>query len=935
MLQERSDLIRACLSALERKGLSHDSRYKDRLKREIKEIDAQGEHEYFLDLHNKLVRFPENENNLLVDFLLDLAPDVNIDEDPAWVQGEFPDIDIDYIKPVRDYLKREWAADTFGQDKICEIGTYGTSGIKSAILDMASVHGVSKSEIQSITVRMEDKDADGNPIDWDRIFEIAEEEVEKQEAAKKEGKAPEAESVYLKFAQWCDENPEVAKAAELLIDRNRTGGVHAGGLIISDRAIDGFVPLEVRSVNKANPHGVICSAWTEGLNAQDLAPVGLIKFDLLVINNLMQIALACDLVKQRHGLDTICAVEGGWDWSDTGYLNDPEALEMANRGDLKCIFQFDSEGIRKLVKRGGVTCFDDLAAYSALYRPGPLGEGMDARYCKRKKWSLNRHDPDGEPWSIHPLMEPILGKTYGVMVFQEQVMEILRVVGNIPDMHTEKVRKAISKKKVKQFIKYKGMFIKNGMRNLGVNEDFMIGLWDQIESFAEYGFNKSHAYAYTYISARLLWLKTHYPLEFYTAILMCETDDDKFREYKLDAKYHGVPIRPVDINKSKVNFHIEDESIYFGFKNIKKIGAAVAERIVEHQPYESFRDFLDRFGTDATALKALCAIGVFDSLEPDYDHVHLRKFHEFYKDHLKKIADREKRFEASLTRKDMELKELLLSEVLEEDPDFESLCSYSEEAQLLWEQKFEGIEREVEYKSKGEIKTKMVPFVTLLKKLAAKRETSIRGNQEKKRMDKSSPVNLDQVNVKSVTLEDKEELLLMDSQELNGQTTYPLAESEYYGFQWVSVLETCTNYRGETIDKFLDQTENNPEYKGQAGPIEVLIRSVRKRTSKKGTEFYSVDIEDANARQMIINVWMDDYTRWREEFRKGNLLRIRVRPPSGGFNTLTFDSVPKHKRKTLPPKEDDVRIQKLKLPEKPKETDLDQFKFDENAVDVL
>jgi len=123
-------------------------------------------------------------------------------------------------------------------------------------------------------------------------------------------------------------------------------------------------------VNKENPNGVICSAWTEGLNRQDLGPVGLIKFDLLVISNLMQIALACDLIKKRHGVEKICAAPNQWDFSDLNYLNDPKALAMADKGDLKCIFQFDSEGIRNLVKRGGVSSFDDLAAYSLISAQG-------------------------------------------------------------------------------------------------------------------------------------------------------------------------------------------------------------------------------------------------------------------------------------------------------------------------------------------------------------------------------------------------------------------------------------------------------------------------------------------------------------------------------------------------------------------------------------
>jgi len=353
MLQERTRFIRLCVSSLESKGLSSNDLYKDRLKKEIKEIDAQGEHEYLLALFDKFKQekliFPSNEHNLLVYYLLNLSSEFDIEKEYAWFQGEMPDVDIDYVKDVRDYLKRTWAPKKWGQDFICEIGTYGTSGIKSSILDMARVHNLEKNDIQAITVTMEDKDDEGKVLEWDKALEM-----------------------YSEFKSYCDRHPQVAEAARLLLDRNRTGGVHAGGLIISSVPIDGFVPLEVRSVNKVNPNGVICSAWAEGLNTQDLQPVGLIKFDMLVINNLMQIAIACKLVKERHGLTSISALPGSWDWSDLAYLNDPKSIEMANNGDLKCIFQFDGEGIRKMVKRGGVTGFDDEAAYSALYRPGPL-----------------------------------------------------------------------------------------------------------------------------------------------------------------------------------------------------------------------------------------------------------------------------------------------------------------------------------------------------------------------------------------------------------------------------------------------------------------------------------------------------------------------------------------------------------------------------------
>lgn len=912
-MKERSRLIKLCVNGLESKGLVGDV-YKQRLMKEIKAIDEQAEHEYLLNLYDKFrsqgLIFPKNENNLFVDYLLGLTNEFDINSDPVFAQGEFPDIDIDYLKDIRDYIKRDWAPKVWGQDKICEIGTYGTSGIKSSILDMARVHNVEKDEIQSITVKMEDKDDEGKLLEWDKALEM-----------------------YPEFKSYCDRHPQVADAAHLLLDRNRSGGVHAGGLIISSVPIDGFVPLEVRSVNKANPNGVICSAWTEGLNAQDLQPVGLIKFDLLVINNLMQIAQACRLIKERYGLESICASPDSWDWSDLSYLNDSKSIEMANHGDLKCIFQFDGEGIRKMVKRGGVTSFDDLAAYSALYRPGPLNMGMDARYCKRKRWEQDKNHPDGEPYNIHPLMKPILGKTYGVLVYQEQVMDILRVVGLIPDMHTEKVRKAISKKKVKDFIKYKEQFIENGQKILEVNRDFVEDLWNQIESFAEYGFNKSHAYAYTYISARLLWLKAHYPLEFYTAILMCEDDHEKFKQVRIDAKAHDIEVCGVQINRSKENFNIEDGKIYFGFSNIKGIGVEVAKRIVENQPYKSLADFLNRFGTDASVLKALIALGVFE--EP-YDRVTLRKFSEFYKDKATKRKQRAQRYEASLEKKKDELADHILKYLSENDPNypdpqdhladplFEEMRQFTPEADALWKKHFENNLVSVPFKYRGEERIKQVSAYKILTDLAAKYQTTVETFQEKEIDDDENPTSIDKFDKTKVVLDEEEECILKSERWLGEERSFPAAEKIYYGFEWVHQLETCEKYQGITFDKFLEECEGGENM----WAVEVRVEQVRKRTSKNNVEFYSVDIEDANGKMMVCNIWKDDMTRWKDEIKKGKLLRMRVRPPSGGFNTLTLESVPRHEKlKKWPDKESDPRIFELTPPEpkKPVEPIFDDF----------
>ena len=911
-MTERDILVRLLAKGLEMHGISKDRKYIDRLKKELKEIDAQAEHEYYLALHKKFqqenLMFPQNENNTLVDWLLELAPDFDIEKPFSFVQGEHPDIDVDIISELRDWVKKVWAIERYGQDYVCEIGTYGTLGIKMAILDTSKVYGLPKSEIQAITITMEDKvDSDDGtkkiPLEWDKALEV-----------------------YPDFKAYCDKYPEVAQTAKDMQGRKKSGGVHAGGLIISSKRIDGFVPLEVRSVKKENPNGVVCSAWAEGLHTQDLQPVGLIKYDLLVIENLKQIAYACKLVKERHGLKSINAIPGSWDWSDTSYLEDPAALKMADRADLRCIFQFDGQGIRKLVSRGKVSCFDDLVAYSALYRPGPLNMGMGDRFVLRKT--------NKEPYSIHPVLLPILGKTHGVMIYQEQVMDILRAVGQIPDMHTEMVRKAISKKKVKQFIKYKEMFMKHGQEVLHVNPDFVDQLWKQIESFAEYGFNKSHACAYTYISSRLLWLKAHYPLEFYTGVLMCEDEADKFKDYRLDARYHNVNISPVHINNSKENFHIEGSDIYFGFQKIKGIGMAVAKRIVENQPYANFQDFLERFGTDTTPIKPLIALGVFDKLEPKYSRLRLRRFHEYYKDKTAKFRASQQRYEASLEKKNEELRELLLTEINGDDPDFELMSQFTDEAEAKWQERFESVEREVKYKYKSETRTRKRTLFELLLALKQTRNSTISTRKNKDKMAEENPLSLSDFNEDSVKFE-KEEVeipLLLDEICVDGVKAYPAAERQYYGFQWIHQLETCPDYEGFTIDKFLQEAEENPS----PGCVEVLIVAVRPATTKAGVQYWKIDIEDANGKRMTVHVWKDDYKRFEEDWAVGTMLKMRVHPPGGGFNTLTFESVPKHKRHTLGPKEADYRVCVMKRPEAEKKpVDVNNFVFDENAIEGL
>ncbi len=907
-------LANYCQSALQKKGYHRDDRYVKRLKLEIAECRGKKKADFLWRLHNIWLDYsiknpdytdrPQNENNLLLTELLGITQPADIEAEPNFKQGDFPDIDVDFIKEVRDYLKVDYIPKTFGEDKVCNISNYTTYGIRSALIDMARVHGASREEIMAITKKLEGKDEEGDPLTWDSALKLHED-----------------------LAKYCDEHPDIADAAKRLLDRNRGFGLHAGGVIISSKPITNTVPLLKR---KDQPPA---SAWPEGLHTQDLQPVGLIKFDLLVISNLVQIAKGCHIVKTYNPEDPInygaqavalarqitdqvkaetgegiCALPGQSDWSDVPkWRNDPKALAMANKGDLKCIFQFDSVGIRKLAVAGGVDSFEDLVAYTALYRPGPLGMKMHDVYVQNKKDPTQRWRKE-----LHPVLRPILEKTNAVMVYQEQVMKILNVVGGIPLSDCEIVRKAMSKKKVEMFQEYKDQFIINGQKILGWSQEAVENLWDQIESFSEYGFNRSHAVAYTYISSRLLYLKAHYPKQFYTAILSVEGQSDKIKEYKMEAKQHGVDIQRVNINKSDVVFSIKGGEIFFGLSQIKGIGSEVAARIVEHQPYKSFEDFLERFGTDANVIKPLVGLRCFRDADP----VVLYKFSEYYKDKMKKHDDKDKRFAASMKKYDDQFHELIpedyrsLSDIEELDyeefrvydvdearyteKEVECDASEGEYTKIVIKEIMEGVESEVEQPYKKVQVKKSWNRWKELERLWNRRKRSIQKRDDRIEEGFEKP-----------TLEDFYKV--SDEWEIDDKVLEELrskiaCEEKYYGFAWNHELEKSPNFHPDlTFDQF--RTDSLPE-----APVEVKVLSVSAATSKKGNVYWRLQVEDVTGEENRVHVWEDDYERFQQEFRANNLLRLRLRPPDPPFTNYTFSSPPRNQRDMLPSKQEDYRL---------------------------
>jgi DNA polymerase III subunit alpha len=712
-MTNKDRLISLCVARLQKEETYNDV-YKKRLEEEIKEINAQSEWDYFLDIYDKNLKY-ENENNLLIPYLLNICDEFDISKPPTYIYGDMPDVDIDYLPEVREYLKEKFAKEQFGEDHVCNICNYNTFGMRSALIDMARVYGKDRGEVMVVTKQLKPKDDQGETMTWDKALEL-----------------------YDDLKDYCQENPEVFDAAKRLFNRNRSLGQHASGLIISGVPIKDFIPL-VRGKG-----GSQASAWVEGLHGTDLGAVGLVKFDFLSLDGNMKIAMACklamdvckkvtDSVEDKYKY-CISALPGQASWTDTNYLNDKKAIEMANDGDLKMIFQFDgSEGIRRMAKQGGVTCFDDLVAYTALFRPGPMKLGYHEKYINRKRGT--------EKYTIHPLLKDALGTTHGVLVYQEQIMRILNTIGKIHLKDCETVRKAISKKKIDKFEKYKKSFIINGQELLGWSKSEVEHLWKQIEAFAGYGFNLSHAVAYAYISSRMLYLKAHHPYEFYASVFTCvkatgPDDYQRLKEYKQEAERHGIKIEQLDINKSKAKFNIQDGKIYYGFDKIKGIGEQTASKLEKLQPYKDFDDFLLRFGTEAKVVQAAISLGCFPG-----DKLTLYKYYEAIKDYEKKINSREKRFITSLKK-------------LEEQRDIAN------------EDERETIVKKIEKLKAGKEKRDKLysrPTIT----------------------DFNTNIKIDPTVAKMMSNESNQ-----------------LAEMAFYGFLWNHPLEKCTHYTGYTFENF-------------------------------------------------------------------------------------------------------------------------------------
>jgi DNA polymerase-3 subunit alpha len=499
-------------------------------------------------------------------------------------RSEAPDIDIDFCQNRREeviaYVKRK-----YGEESVAQIGTFGTLAARAAIKDVGRVLDVPLERVNQLT----------NLIP--KTLHITLDEALEQ-------------SGELKQAYQSDPAVrELIDIARKLEGTNRNAGTHAAGVVIANGPLSDYVPLQ-RVVRKGEDAGsrsgeaVVTTQWVMG----DLEAVGLLKMDFLGLGTLTLLDKAVRLIDKTRGekIDVYKLP-----------LDDPETYQLLQRGDSKGVFQLESDGFRELLKRLKPDNIRDIIALNALYRPGPLGGGMVDAYINCK------HGRE-KPFYPHPVLEEILSETYGVMVFQEQVMRILNRLGGIELSSAYACIKAISKKK-QEIIDARRMDFLHGAQQRGVRKEVAEDIFAKIVYFGGYGFNKSHSCAYAYVGYQTAYLKTHYTPEFMAALLSSEIDNSSKRDgmvdHIADARKLGVEVLPPDVNLSDSEFTVHGGNIVFGLTATKGVGRNSSEDIVrarkESGRFKDIFDFCERVDLkilNRATIERLIKAGALDQL---------------------------------------------------------------------------------------------------------------------------------------------------------------------------------------------------------------------------------------------------------------------------------------------------------------------------------
>ncbi len=581
-------LKKLCQKNFNQKYKKSDQRAQERLEYELGVIKQTGFSSYFLIIWD-LIKFAK-ENHIpvgpgrgsaagsIVSFLLNitdvdpLAYDLLFERflNPARIS--MPDIDIDFCYEKRSEILN-YVSRRYGKENVAQIITFGTMLARAVVRDVGRVMDFTYSEVDKIAKMI--PASVGHTVTLQEAISVN----------------PDLERIY-KNDQKIRKLIDVATQLEGV---SRHASTHAAGVVVSDKPLQERIPLSRGS------EGEIIT----GMDMDSLEKTGMLKMDFLGLKTLTVISETEKIIKRTLQKDIDIAQIP---------FSDQKTFSLLSKGKTIGIFQLESRGMREILQKMKPSSFEDIIAVLALYRPGPLGSGMVDDFIERKQGKKRIHYP-------HPRLEKILKKTYGIIVYQEQIMQIVAELAGFDMARADMLRKAIGKK-IPEIIQQQKQLFLQGCKKNNIPSQAANQIFDLIDYFSGYGFNKSHSTAYSLISYRTAYLKAHFPVEFMAALLTSERNNtDKIVEYINEANRMGIKVLPPDINTSYANFTAtQDGNIRFGLIAIKNVGGAALESIIDQRSkkeFESVFDFSDRVDSrtvNKKVIESLIKSGALDSL---------------------------------------------------------------------------------------------------------------------------------------------------------------------------------------------------------------------------------------------------------------------------------------------------------------------------------
>lgn len=495
-----------------------------------------------------------------------------------------PDVDTDFPsthkQTMLDFVTHRW-----GAEQVVTVGTHLKLRNKGAINNTAQAMKASLPEdyylhLQKVSKLIDSAEASsaGLGISWEELWAQHEDEL-----------APYAELF-----------PDLFEMAGRLHGRLKSYGRHAAGVVIdTDHSIEGALPLRA---GEADPSGKVGAMITQ-FDMEALEWLGYVKFDFLNLRTLDTLQHAVDLVARDTGARIDFRA-----WREE--YADPEVFETLTAGWTKGAFQIETTAGTRMCKRFGPTTMAELADVITLVRPGPMNSGLTEEYLQRR---AGEHETSFDD----PRLETVLAKTYGLMIYQEDIMAVCMVLAGYDSNEADAVRKILGKKQVEKVAAEGKKFVARAVAN-GTDREVATQMWGDMAEFAKYSFNRAHAFAYAVLGYQTAWMKVHYPVQMMAALLST-VDQDRIGEFVEEARRLGIQVLPPDINESGRGFSSTTTTVRYGLDSIKGVGAAGVDAVIETQPYTSYADFIERRSTKCNMgqVKTLVRIGAFDTLEPN------------------------------------------------------------------------------------------------------------------------------------------------------------------------------------------------------------------------------------------------------------------------------------------------------------------------------